>query len=329
MDAGLGKITKMQPVFIICAAAAGIVLGQTEFFADNSGGLIEPFLMALLFVVFLKIDLRDIGRSLKNIRFSAASIVINFIWTPIFAVILGYMFLGGLDMRLGFLMLLVTPCTDWYLVFTGMSKGNVPLSTSILPTNLVLQVLLLPVYLFMYLGTGSSFEMSSILVSIVIVLVIPLAAANLIKYSAGIFGKAEPLSGILDRQGDNIQLVFLCLAVLVMFASQGNMITDNPTVFLHMLIPLGLFFVVNFILARIVGKALRFGFDDATSLTFTTLARNSPLALAIAVAAFPDSPLIALVLVVGPLIELPVLSLASAVILKMRLHSEDSAVSPP
>ena len=39
-------------------------------------------------------------------------------------------------------------------------------------------------------------------------------------------------------------------------------------------------------------------------------------ALAIAVAAFPDQPLISLALVIGPLIELPILSLISLVILR-------------
>ena len=103
-----------------------------------------------------------------------------------------------------------------------------------------------------------------------------------------------------------------------MLASKGMLIVDNPMILVQMLIPLGLFFIVNFIIAQIVGRALGFPFDDTTSLTFTTLARNSPLSLAIAVAAFPGSPLIALVLVLGPLIELPVLSLVSGIVLRMR-----------
>ncbi len=47
-------------------------------------------------------------------------------------------------------MLMVTPCTDWYLIFTEIAKGNVALSTAILPVNLILQVLLLPIYLFLF-----------------------------------------------------------------------------------------------------------------------------------------------------------------------------------
>jgi ACR3 family arsenite efflux pump ArsB len=122
----------------------------------------------------------------------------------------------------------------------------------------------------------------------------------------------------MEKHGDNLQLVFLCLAVFAMFAPNGNMILDDPMVLVRMLIPLGIFFLVNFIISRVVGKILKFSFDDSTSLTFTTMARNSPLALAIAVAAFPDSPLIALALVVGPLIELPILSVTSAVVLGSR-----------
>jgi ACR3 family arsenite efflux pump ArsB len=50
----------------------------------------------------------------------------------------------------------------------------------------------------------------------------------------------------------------------------------------------------------------------------TTLARNSPIALAIAVATFPDKPLISLALIIGPLIELPVLFLASRILLRSK-----------
>lgn len=319
MDEGMNTVTKLQPVMIIIAAVAGILVGQIGSVSDVSGNFIEPFLMVLLFIIFLKIDIRDIGRSFRNTKFTVTSLVINFIWTPIFAVLLGILFLGdSMDLRIGLLMLLVTPCTDWYLVFTGMSKGNVPLSTSILPLNLVIQMVLLPVYLFLFLGTGSSIDMGSMLWSIVYVLVIPFVLANIVKLLISRTNLKERMNAVLEEQGDNLQLIFLCLAVVVMFASQGRMIVENPILLVKMLIPLGVFFFVNFIISQYVGRKMGFDYADTTSLTFTTLARNSPLALAIAVAAFPDNPLIALVLVVGPLIELPVLALTSNVLLRMR-----------
>ncbi len=50
----------------------------------------------------------------------------------------------------------------------------------------------------------------------------------------------------------------------------------------------------------------------------TTLARNSPLALAIAVNSFPGRELILIGLVIGPLIELPVLYGVSKLLLAIK-----------
>ena len=63
---------------------------------------------------------------------------------------------------------------------------------------------------------------------------------------------------------------------------------------------------------------MHLSYKDTVSLSLTTLARNSPVALAIAVTAFPDEPLIALALVIGPLIELPVLACVSQVLLLIK-----------
>ncbi len=63
---------------------------------------------------------------------------------------------------------------------------------------------------------------------------------------------------------------------------------------------------------------MHLSYKDTVSLSLTTLARNSPVALAIAVTAFPDEPLIALALVIGPLIELPVLAFVSQVLLLIK-----------
>lgn len=65
-------------------------------------------------------------------------------WTPVLAWLIAVVFLADQPvLYIGFIMLMVTPCTDWYLIFTSIAKGNVALSTALLPLNLVLQVILL------------------------------------------------------------------------------------------------------------------------------------------------------------------------------------------
>src|SRR5690625_6196124 len=79
-------------------------------------------------------------------------------------------------------MLMVTPCTDWYLAFTGIAKGNVSLSTSVLPINLILQVVFLPIYLLLFAGTIETIPISMLIESILIVLFIPFTLSHLTRF---------------------------------------------------------------------------------------------------------------------------------------------------
>lgn len=114
------------------------------------------------------------------------------------------------------------------------------------------------------------------------------------------------------------QITFLSLAIIAMFASQGSYLINNLEVIYILIIPILLYFIINFVVAQTVGKAMKFSYEDTVSLNLTVIARNSPVALAIAVTSFPDQPLIALALVIGPLIELPILAIVSQILHSLR-----------
>ena len=315
----MNLIGKLQPVIIITAALLGLLLGAVTPLGKVSSSLIEVFLMLLLYILFLSIDLKQIKKSFTNVRFTLSAVIINFVFTPLFGYLLGKIFFpGSLDIRIGLLMLLVTPCTDWYLVFTGLSKGNVELGMSILPLNLILQIVLLPVYLLVLIGSEVTMDVASLVSSVAMVLVIPFVLAYITKL---ITKNSEKFKSFLSEQGDNLQLLFLCLAVVVMFASEGKNLLDNPLLLAQMFIPLLIFFAVLFFVAQIVGRLQKFPKKDTVALNMTTLARNSPLSLAIAVVTFPEQPLVSLALVIGPLIELPVLSVISGILKKWNTEN--------
>ncbi len=303
-------MTKLQPIWILLAAAVGLLLGRWTPWGEDLASFIEPFLMVLLFFVFLSADGRKMRNALKNRRFTSLALAVNFIWTPFLAMVLGHLFFGGsTDLQMGLVMLLVTPCTDWYLIFTELAGGNVELGASILPLNLLLQILLLPVYLLLFFGSSVQLNAGGLLLNMLLVLVMPLCLAFLCK--SWIFEKRRAGVNRLMQWGDGAQLIFLCLAVLCMFASEGQAVFAHPGLLGRMFVPLLLFFLINVFLVQKIGKVARMNRKDTTALQFTTLARNSPLSLAIAVASFPDRPLISLALVIGPLIELPVLAMVA------------------
>ena len=181
--------------------------------------------------------------------------------------------------------------------------------------NLVLQIALMPVYLMLFMGTEVAINIASILTSILLVLIIPFTMSLITKK---VLKNKKDLDGFMKKNGDNLQLLFLCMAVIVMFASEGKNLVENPLLLLKMFIPLLIFFGVILVLSLLVGKLTKLDKKDTIALSFTTLARNSPLSLAIAVATFPDSPLISLALIIGPLIELPVLTIISGFLSRWR-----------
>ena len=307
---------RLQTVIILFAVGFGLLLGQFSFIEQFAETFILPFLLLMLYGLFLIIPLKGLKEAFKKIKFLSTSVIINFLLTPLLAWGLGAIFLADHPaLWLGFILLLVTPCTDWYLIFTSIAKGNVSLSTSILPVNLLLQVTLLPIYLFLFTGTMGTFEVATV-TEVVLFLFVPFLFANLTRY---LFKKKkEVLTNKVIPFFASSQIIFLCLAITAMFASQGSYLINNLNVILLMIVPLFLFFVINFILAQTVGKLFRFNYEDTVSLNMSIIARNSPIALAIVLTAFPDQPLIALALIIGPLIELPVLAIVAQGLLKIR-----------
>jgi arsenite transporter len=310
---------KLQPFVILGAVLIGLALGQLPAVAERAGRFILPLLMLMLTGAFLAMPRQGFSNLFRARGAALATVAVNFAWTPLFAWLLGWLFLREHPaLWVGFLMLLVTPCTDWYLVFTAVAKGNLPLSVALLPVNLTLQLLLLPIYLFILAGTLLSLEWRTSLQSVILVLALPLLAAAGLRYLVVHYKTEIWLEQRLLPMSQLAQTGLLALAIAAMFASEGQAVGQNPQALLRLLPPLALFFGGNLLLAFVVGKWLKSDYETFVSLSYTTLARNSPIALAVALAAFPHEPFVALALVIGPLIELPVLALIAQLLLWLR-----------
>ena len=302
----MNLIEKLEPAILIFAIIIGLILSDIKILSNNIGNLINLFLCIMLYGIFLEVPLKNLKKSFKNIKFSSTSIIINFIWTPIFGYFLGNLFLNGnMDIFIGFFMLILTPCTDWYLIFTKIAKGDLNLSLSILPINLILQIVLLPIYLIIFFSSNDTINYSNLVYSLIIVIVIPFLSAKITKLLLN--NKLKKITNFFSKY----QIVFLALAVFAIFNSQGNQLFGHLNSVLTIFIPLIIFFITTTLIDLLLSEQIHLTYEEYASLTMTTLARNSPLALAIAINSFPNHELIIIALVIGPLIELPILYLVS------------------
>nr|WP_246049117.1 hypothetical protein [Natronomonas salsuginis] len=243
-----------------------------------------------------------------------SSLLVNFLWSPLLAVGLGAVFLREYPaLWVGLIMLMVTPCTDWYLLFTDIAGGDVPLATSLLPYNLVLQLVLLPVYLYVFAGTLVELPTALLVESVVLVLVVPLTLGGVTRSGLIQWRSQQWFNRRFLPKMSPLQIVFLNLAIGAMFASQGGVIVENPRLLALMAIPVIAFYAINLGVGFAVGRVLDFSYEELLCFNNTILSRNSPTALGIAVVAFPNEPLIPFVLVIGPLLELPLLGIIAQV----------------
>jgi ACR3 family arsenite efflux pump ArsB len=119
------------------------------------------------------------------------------------------------------------------------------------------------------------------------------------------------------------------MAICAMFASEAVIAKGALPVFLSVLWPALIFFPSTLLLSRTASKFMGFTRPDSVSLIFTTLARNSPLALAFAQRAFPGQKEVFLPLIIGPLIELPILSVIAQLILSFWSKGAEDPVKSP
>lgn len=315
---GLSLLDRIQPVALILAIGVGLSLARVApSIADSLLPLVSIGVFALIFLVMLGLEVRSVAQAFGHRRFLAIAVVINFVINPLLAWGLGAVFLRSeADLWVGLILFLVTPCIGWYLVFTELAGGDTGLGVSLLAINIVLQVLLLPLYLWAFVGQVTSIDPVAITNSIIVFLLLPLALAAL-----ALTALARTDHSVAQLQHE-IRLPYVKLGVLVMvivamFGSHASLLFDNPRVLISLIPPMTAFFAIAFAVALLAGRAARLPYSQVAALAFTTTSRNSEASLAIAVSAF-TSPLVAMTVVVGPVIELPLLVIMIRILIGLR-----------
>ena len=82
-----------QWLLLIIAIIVGLVIGQVDTVSNIASLFIMPFLMTMLFGTFIQIQPASLKKGFKNFRLAGLSLVINFLWTPLLAFGLAYIFL--------------------------------------------------------------------------------------------------------------------------------------------------------------------------------------------------------------------------------------------
>jgi arsenite transporter len=310
-DGGLNRWESSQPMVLMLAMVLGLVAGHFigEVWND-SNVIIYVSLILLVYGIALGTPLSAVARSYKNRRFFVIALLDNFVVIPIIGFILALGFLYSTPLIfVGFILYVVNPCTDWFLVFTGMAKGDVPLGLALLPINLIIQILLIPVFLLLFAGELIPIPLWAFVETSIVFIAILFAGAVATNWAVIRSKGAEWKDRHMEKTPNQIQTITLALIIFFMFGSQTPIILDNLLPLSVVLIPVAIFIVASYLVASALGIWAELSYEEYALLSCTTIARNSPLALAISYGLFPGEPLIQVAIIIGVLIELPALVL--------------------
>lgn len=318
--ARLSTKDKEKPFILIGAAVLGIIVQNilnTDF--PWMTYIIEIGVFFVLLAVMLPVEIKDVGSAFKKVKPTAIAIIVNFIVIPLFSLSMGWLILKNYpDFWVGAILYTLTPCIGWYLIFTDLAEGDVAWGISLLPWNITLQIGLMPFYLYFLIGKVIPVDFSALIRSIVLFLIAPFVLGFIIqKYMIRTKGR-EYFFGKFKSFLGEVKLWALVVVILSMFISQKSLTISEINKVGLLIIFLIIFFFVLFLLVVLIGKIFKLGYATTVTMAFTTTARNSEAVIGVAVAAFPGHPLVYMAIILGPIVELPILLVIAKIIMQFK-----------
>ncbi|MFI7025114.1 arsenic resistance protein [Micromonospora sp. NPDC049900] len=280
----------------LAAIATGVLLGWA---APGAGpGLeyvINPVLAALLYATFMQVPVGQLARSLRDWRFLTATMTVNFAVVPL---VVGGMFVflpASQAVQIGVLLVLLTPCIDYVIVFSKLAGGSSQRLLAATPLLLIAQMLLLPVFLLLFLGPtlADTVEAGPFIHAFITLIVIPLALAWATQWWA-----ARHRSGTVVAGAVGTAMVPLMAATLfVVVASQVPKVRDDITDVIAVVPYYVLFLIVMAVTGLVVARVFRLDTPASRAVVFSGATRNSLVVLPLALA-LPDHLAVAAAIVV-------------------------------
>lgn len=275
--------THQVPIYFAAVLAAitfGLLASDT---ARHLEALVTPAIAVLMYAMFLQIPFLDLRQGLGNRRFMAALLLANFILVPLLVWAITRGLVAHPAVLIGALLVLLTPCIDYVVVFTHIGKGDARLTLAATPVLLLVQLALLPLYLALMLGDSSNVAISitPFVEAFLLLIVLPMVLAVLTSAGAR---HSRTMSTWNDTWAW-MPVPAMALVLVVVVASQIAVVLRD----FDRLLPVIPVYIGFMLLAPVLGfvaaRLLRLPVTEARAVTFSAATRNSlvvlPLALAL------------------------------------------------
>ena len=327
-SSGIGFFEKYLTVWVILCMVAGVLIGQFlpaipaflgRFEYANVSIPIAILIWLMIYPMMLKVDFQSIKNVGKNPKGLFVTWVTNWLIKPFTMFGIAWLFFFVIfktlisaelakDYLAGAILLGAAPCTAMVFVWSHLTKGNPAYTVVQVATNdLIILVAFTPIVALLLGIGGVKIPWDTLLLSVALFVVIPLAGGILTRTSIIKKRGLEHFEKVFLPIFNNVTIIGLLLTLIIIFSFQGKVILENPLHIVLIAVPLVIQTCLIFFIAYGASRLLKLPHDIAAPAGMIGASNFFELAVAVAISLFGTSSPAALATIVGVLTEVPVM----------------------
>ena len=292
-------------------------LGKLEY--ANVSIPVAVLIWIMIYPMMMKVDFKSVKDIGKNPKGLFVTWITNWLIKPFSMFGIAWLFFYVIfknlipaelakDYLTGAVLLGAAPCTAMVFVWSHLTKGNPAYTVVQVATNdLIILIAFVPIVKFL-LGVNDVFvPWDTLFLSVALFVVVPLTAGALTRGHMLKRKGAEYFEHTFLPKFGNITIIGLLLTLVIIFSFQGNVILNNPLHIGLIAVPLVIQTVLIFFIAYLAAKALKLPHNIAAPAGMIGASNFFELSVAVAIALFGTTSPVALVTIVGVLVEVPIM----------------------
>ena len=324
--APLGVFERYLTLWVALCIVAGTLLGLYAPSAAQAIGALEVakvnlpvgvLIWVMIIPMLMKIDFGALHEVRQQKAGMGVTLFVNWAVKPFSMALIGWLFIkvlfadwlpaGELDSYMAGLILLgAAPCTAMVFVWSNLCNGNANFTLTQVALNDLVMVFAFAPIVALLLGVSSiPVPWDTLLLSVVMYIVIPLAIAQFLR--ARLMTRGEAAFQAALAKISPFSIVALLATLVLLFSFQGEAIVAQPLVIGLLAVPILLQTLFIAALGYALNRALKVRHEVAGPSTMIGASNFFELAVAVAIVLYGFNSGAALATVVGVLIEVPVM----------------------
>lgn len=340
-SASMGFFERYLTVWVALAILAGVALGQlapavpealSRFEYAQVSIPVAILIWAMIFPMMAQVDfsaVRGVGKQPKGLVITTS---VNWLIKPFSMFVIAWFFFMVVfapwissdlasQYLAGAILLGAAPCTAMVFVWSYLTRGDAAYTlVQVAVNDLIMLVAFAPIVVLLLGISNISVPWDTVILSVVLYIVIPLAAGYLTRQFLIKRRGQEWFDEVFMKRLAPVTPVGLIITLVLLFAFQGEVIVNNPLHILLIAVPLTVQTFLIFFIAYGWAKAWRVPHNVAAPGAMIGASNFFELAVAAAIGLFGLQSGAALATVVGVLVEVPVMLMLVRIANGTRKH---------